>query len=318
MVRSTKRKTTEEFIASAIAVHGCKYDYSRVDYKNNKTKVEIKCNNCSATFWQAPCEHSGKQKQGCPHCGPRSVKGIDKFISEATAKHGGKYSYENAEYKTAKIKLLVTCPVHGDWAITPVAHLAGVGHGCPKCATTSVGLSKRKSQEVFLQQVEAIHGDKYDYSEMVYETKRKKVCLICPVHGRFYILPNNLLKGSSCGECFGGGYSTNKHGWLYVLKSDDIIKVGITNISAEARAKSVSKSSGKKFSKMMSLYSEDGRVANLAETNLLRLFREEYKPVKESFEGYTECFLGMNYEDIIVVVLEEFKRAQEILNDDGR
>ena len=33
--------TTEEFIARAKAVHGDRYDYSKVEYVNNKTKVII-------------------------------------------------------------------------------------------------------------------------------------------------------------------------------------------------------------------------------------------------------------------------------------
>ncbi len=35
--------TTEEFIAKAKAVHGDKYDYSKVDYKGNKDPVIIIC-----------------------------------------------------------------------------------------------------------------------------------------------------------------------------------------------------------------------------------------------------------------------------------
>ena len=37
------RKSTKEFIEMSKLIHGDKYDYSLVDYKNNKTKVEIIC-----------------------------------------------------------------------------------------------------------------------------------------------------------------------------------------------------------------------------------------------------------------------------------
>ena len=36
--RNTKRLTTEEFIFRAKNVHGNKYDYSKVEYINNKNK----------------------------------------------------------------------------------------------------------------------------------------------------------------------------------------------------------------------------------------------------------------------------------------
>lgn len=39
----SKKKTREEFIKYAIEKHGDKYDYSKVDYVNNYTKVCIKC-----------------------------------------------------------------------------------------------------------------------------------------------------------------------------------------------------------------------------------------------------------------------------------
>lgn len=36
-----QRKTQQEFIAASIKIHGTKYDYSLVRYKNNRTKVII-------------------------------------------------------------------------------------------------------------------------------------------------------------------------------------------------------------------------------------------------------------------------------------
>ena len=39
-----KKKSTIEFIQQAKLIHGNKYDYSLVDYKNNRTKVKIICN----------------------------------------------------------------------------------------------------------------------------------------------------------------------------------------------------------------------------------------------------------------------------------
>lgn len=38
-----RKKTKEEFIKEAAMVHGNKYDYSKVVYVNNNTKVEIVC-----------------------------------------------------------------------------------------------------------------------------------------------------------------------------------------------------------------------------------------------------------------------------------
>ena len=57
--------TTEEFIQKSIKIHGNKYNYSKVNYKNSSTKVEIICPE-HGNFWQQPNAHS--RGQGCPNC----------------------------------------------------------------------------------------------------------------------------------------------------------------------------------------------------------------------------------------------------------
>lgn len=44
------------FISKAILVHGNKYDYSKVEYINNHTKVCIICPE-HGEFWQTPNNH---------------------------------------------------------------------------------------------------------------------------------------------------------------------------------------------------------------------------------------------------------------------
>ena len=59
------KKNTEEFIKEAREKHGDKYDYSKVDYVNNSTKICIICPQ-HGEFWQRPNSHlSG---HGCPKC----------------------------------------------------------------------------------------------------------------------------------------------------------------------------------------------------------------------------------------------------------
>ena len=45
------------------------------------------------------------------------------------------------------------------------------------------------------------HGDKYDYSNVVYKNSQIKVCIICPKHGAFYQTPNGHLTGNGCPKC---------------------------------------------------------------------------------------------------------------------
>ena len=58
-----------------------------------------------------------------------------------------------------------------------------------------------KTTVQFIQQAVSKHGSKYDYSQTEYCTNKQKVCIICPKHGEFWMLPNNHLKGQGCPKC---------------------------------------------------------------------------------------------------------------------
>ena len=59
----------DTFIAKATAVHGRKYDYSKVNYNNAKTKITIVCNE-HGDFQQTPSNHlSGFNCQKCANNG---------------------------------------------------------------------------------------------------------------------------------------------------------------------------------------------------------------------------------------------------------
>jgi len=60
------KMTTKDFIHKAKKIHGNRYDYSLVDYKNTKTKVKIICPE-HGIFEQRPNNHKDL-KQGCPYC----------------------------------------------------------------------------------------------------------------------------------------------------------------------------------------------------------------------------------------------------------
>ena len=61
-----KKYSLEDFTRKAHLVHGDKYDYSSVEYVNQKTKVRIKCNSCGNVFLQNPYSHLNGN--GCAHC----------------------------------------------------------------------------------------------------------------------------------------------------------------------------------------------------------------------------------------------------------
>lgn len=194
------RLDTETFIRRAKEVHGDYYDYSLVEYKNAKTRVKIICP-VHGIFVQTPDNHL---HNGCSECGRESSKyklrrTFDEFVSRAREKHGGKFDYSQVEYINSTTKVIILCPIHGEFEQTPREHLSG--HGCPKCRGYNVSISKRSTKEKFIYKAQEIHGDKYDYSKVEYINNATKVCITCHKHGDFYQTPANHLRGKGCDRC---------------------------------------------------------------------------------------------------------------------
>lgn len=127
------RKTTEQFIEEARKIHGNKYDYSKVNYNLCQDKVTIICPK-HGEFKQRPLSHI--QGQGCPHCYNETkigkyVLGNNNFIKKARKIHGDKYDYSNVKYTLTRNKVVIICPIHGEFEQTPEGHLQG--KGCPMC-----------------------------------------------------------------------------------------------------------------------------------------------------------------------------------------
>lgn len=119
----------------------------------------------------------------------------DEFITRARAVHGTKYDYSKTEYTKNRAKVIITCPVHGDFEQSAANHLNGVG--CARCS----GKAKKTTEE-FIAEARSIHGDRYDYSLVEYNNNSTKVQIICPEHGPFWQQPNNhVLLKAGCPAC---------------------------------------------------------------------------------------------------------------------
>jgi ferredoxin-like protein FixX len=131
-----RKLNSKEFIKRARRIHGDKYDYSKVEYIDSKTKIIIICP-FHGIFFQIPNDHLSKK--GCKECGTinsaekRSSSKID-FTEKAKIIHGDKYNYFKVKYKRTYIKIEIICKKHGSFFQTPHKHLAG--RGCPKCSSS--------------------------------------------------------------------------------------------------------------------------------------------------------------------------------------
>jgi hypothetical protein len=136
MDKNNKKLTAEEFIQRAKKIHGDKYDYSLVEYKNMNSKVILICDK-HGEFPIFPNNHIHK-KCGCDKCRDTYKSTTKKFIEKARKIHGNKYDYSLVNYKNNRFVVEIICPVHGSFELTPNKHLDRID-GCPKCNRTSKG-----------------------------------------------------------------------------------------------------------------------------------------------------------------------------------
>ena len=62
--------------------------------------------------------------------------------------------------------------------------------------------SQVKRQKKFIEKARKIHGDKYDYSKVVYKKSSEKVIIICSTHGEFWQTPDNHTnQKQGCPKC---------------------------------------------------------------------------------------------------------------------
>jgi len=206
------RATLAQFIDQAQTKYGLKFDYQAAQYVDAWTPVTIGCP-VHGTFDQTPVAHLHNSTYGCPQCasddatnrgrGPRAARPQDRlgttaFIERSAIVHAGKYDYSLVEYQTSKDKVTIICPVHGQFTQSANGHLAGAG--CPKCGDEKNSATQRQSVESFIARSRAVHGDKFDYSKVVYTSARLPVTIICPAHGEFEQVPDVHIR-SGCRKC---------------------------------------------------------------------------------------------------------------------
>ena len=202
-LRTIKSKTNNvsNFIAKSVTIHGNKYDYSKVEYTNNSTKVCIICPE-HGEFWQTPRSHL--QGKGCPLCANKKISNsrhsnTELFIKKSKQIHGNFYDYHKTMYIDCHHKVCIICPKHGEFWQVASYHLSG--RGCPICAKEKISLKQKRSKEEFIKLAKQVHGNKYDYSKVNYVNCKTKVCIICPEHGEFWQTPDDHLRGKGCPNC---------------------------------------------------------------------------------------------------------------------
>ena len=167
----------KEIIDQLNKVHNYKYDYSKLNYQNQNSKVIIICKD-HGEFKQNLTKH--KLGAGCRKCAGLDISN-DEILKKFFVKHGDQYDYSKVQYESALKKVIIVCKKHGEFKQTANNHI--YGNGCPKC-----GGRERKTKKEILEEFYLVHNDRYDYSKVKYSNTETKVEIICNIHGSFFNL----------------------------------------------------------------------------------------------------------------------------------
>ena len=213
------------FKEKAITKFGDKFTFNKVNYVTAAKDVIITCK-IHGDFLNSPTQflHS---KHGCQQCARdsqinKSTLTNKDFIIKSNIVHDNFYDYSNTDYKGSETKVIITCPIHGDFEQRPSDHLRK--HGCPKCKGEKIKEFNKKTKsdtlDSFIEKANHIHNFKYDYSKSIYKNSRIKISIICPEHGEFWQLPSQHLKGYGCNFCRYNNYKSTSE--IFIQQANHI------------------------------------------------------------------------------------------------
>src|SRR6478752_6822666 len=105
-------------------------------------------------------------------------RNTESFVKDSSLIHNNKYDYSVTIFTKICDKVIVICPIHGEFEQEAKYHLKG--GGCRKCSFDKSALNRRFSLELAIIKFKELHGDRYDYSQITeYSNSKIKLPIIC-------------------------------------------------------------------------------------------------------------------------------------------
>lgn len=183
------------FLNKARELFGDHFDYSQIEYINQKTPVTISCR-LHGDFQQTPDKHL-QSKYGCPKCGvkarasQRLEEGKRRFEEAFIETYGARLELLS-EYVSVKDRIQVRCRIHNlNYETTP-DRLSIQTYSCPQCAAERKDTG-RLGQAEFIARSKERFGDLFDLSKVIYQGMVAPVIVGCMEHGEFKTKPIDFL-----------------------------------------------------------------------------------------------------------------------------
>lgn len=129
----------------------------------------------------------------------------EEFIEKAIKAHGDAYGYDKINYTGSFSEVEIFCKSHDKYFLQRAgSHL--IGKGCYDCGRVNAKKLVTKTQTQFIEDVNKVHGDFFDYSLVNYINNTTKIQIICKKHNNtFTQFPSGHLSGANgCEHCLSG------------------------------------------------------------------------------------------------------------------
>lgn len=194
------KKSKDDILKLIKDKHGDKFTYKNLNGNISFDYIlDIICPK-HGEFKQKIINHINHDCKKCSFEREYNPKLTEDFINRSKIIHNNIYNYDKTIYIKNSLKCIVTCKLHGDFEITPNSHIGGAG--CRKCGYINRKHHKKLNTEQLITKFKEVHGDKYDYSKVVYKNTRSKIIINCKLHGDFNQNAGSHLYGKNgCPNC---------------------------------------------------------------------------------------------------------------------
>ncbi len=120
----------------------------------------------------------------------------EEFIKKSKEINGDKFDYTKTNYITNKVKVIITCKIHGDFEILPTNHIHQK-QGCVECARDNHKLTYISEER--LNKFKETHDNFYTYEDL--SVNNGIIKITCPFHGEFEQIIYHHERGHGCPHC---------------------------------------------------------------------------------------------------------------------
>jgi len=191
------KKTKDQFILEAIAKHGDKYDYSKVEYEGRNKEVIILCKQHGGEFNQKPSNHLSS---GCSVCsGKKTLEGFNDLQTKNPKLAKEWHPTKNVDLKPTDVTSSSNKIV---WWLGECGHEweASVKNRSKGTRCLDCFGNKKKTFKYVKEQIE-IEGFKLLSDS--YEKAHQKLQIKCPNGHEYKVTWGSWQQGTRCKDCKG-------------------------------------------------------------------------------------------------------------------